>query len=171
MKDVLEAEKFQGFDPFAPAEAGPIAKSETATPAETRAKDDSEPILDGLITTLKLVFLFLPGAAVIHLIMIGFGMLFLYGFWSPGILVGSLGGLIVSVFMVMLGIGKLTDLRYLRVPAILFLSGTIFGIIYAIAASMVPGDFYGRFIWLTFPLTLTFGYLIKRRTDKDSTEA
>jgi hypothetical protein len=79
---------------------------------------------------------------------------------------GTIVGIaVVSIFMIMLGIGKLTDLRYLRVVAGIFAAGALASVVYAILAILIPGDFVGFYIRLTLPLTLLMGYLVKRHTD------
>ena len=130
-------------------------------------KDDSEnTVLDLLVTAVKWVFLFVPGAAAIHFIMLGFSLLYFYKDWSFELIGASLGVLVFAAFMTMLGIGKLRDLRYLRVPTSLLEMGGLAAIFYSILVVFIPGDFFGLFAKLTLPLTVFVGYMVKRDTDK-----
>lgn len=166
MKNTVEAEDLRNLNyaPYSEPLPGAIepvdGQSEIA-----RSKEglDNTP-LDQLLAAVKWVFLFLPGAAAIHVIMLGFALLYFYDNWS---LIGaSVGIFIFSVFMTMLGIGKLSDLRYLRVPGSLFAAAGLAAIIYSILIIFIPGDFFGSYAQLTFPLTVFIGYMVKRDTDK-----
>lgn len=147
-------------------EGGPLEKKEGSDISRTGKGFAAEPILDGLLAVLKFVFLFLPGAVVIHLGMIITGMMALHGYWSGGMILEHIGSMITGIFLVMLGIGKWSDLRYLRVPVMLLLSSSIFAIIYAAVGSFIPGGFGVTYVWSTFPLTLALGFLVKQRIDR-----
>ncbi len=122
--------------------------------------------IDSLVSALKWVFLYLPGATTIHLIMIGMALFFFHDVRGFEMVAGTIGAALVAVFMVMLGIGKLTDLRYLKVAGGLFAAGGLASVVYAILAAMIPGDFVGFYIRLTLPLTLLSGYLVKWHSDR-----
>ena len=70
--------------------------------------------------------------------------------------------------MVMLCVGRLNDLRYLRVIAGILGAGALASILYSILIVLIPGDFFGWFTLLTMPLTIIIGQLIKIRTDRET---
>jgi len=168
MKNTFEAEDLRNLNyaPFSEPLPGAIepanSQSEIALPKESL----DNTLLDQFLAAVKWVFLFLPGAAAIHFIMLGFALLYFYDNWSFGLIGASMGIFIFSVFMTMQGIGKLSDLRYLRVPASLFAAAGLAAIIYSILIIFVPGDFFGLYAQLAFPLTVFIGYMVKRDTDK-----
>ncbi|MGQ0541497.1 MAG: hypothetical protein ACT4O9_06565 [Blastocatellia bacterium] len=104
-------------------------------------KRSEELALDGFVATVKWIFLYLPGALAIHFIMMAFA-LFRTDF-SVAMLVGTFGVFAVSTFMVMLGLGKLSELKYLKVVAALVGMGGLLGIIYAISTIVFGDNFFG----------------------------
>ncbi len=142
-----------------------IAVRERNSPGPVSAPTKTR-FIDSLVTALKWVFLYLPGATTIHLIMIGMALFFFHDVRGFEMVAGTIGAALVAVFMVMLGIGKLTDLRYLKVAGGIFAVGGLASVVYAILATMIPGDFVGFYIRLTLPLTLLSGYLVKWHTDR-----
>lgn len=109
-----------------------------------------------------------PGAAAIHLVMMGFALLFFYRDWSAEIemLAGTVGIVVVGMFMIMMGIGKLSDLKYLRVVASIFAASALAALVYSVLITIIPGDFFGLFLKASLPLPLIVGYLVKKDTDR-----
>ena len=124
--------------------------------------------LDSFLSTIKWVFLFFPGAAVLHFTMMALSLFLIYEPPTVEIILGTLGVAIVGMFMVVLGLGRLTDLKYLRVVAGIIATSALCSIAYIISSIFVPGDFFGWFTLLTLPLTIIIGQLIKFNTDRDS---
>ena len=122
-------------------------------------------VMDRLLSAIKWIFLYLPGAAAIHLIMMAFALSFLYELWPLEMMIGSIGTAVFSTFMVMLGVGKLRDLKYLRVVATLFATSGLAAILYSLLILFIPGDYFGLFFQMTLPLTWLAGYIVKRKTD------
>ena len=170
MKKTIEAEaKPTTRDPFPDgAEFAPITVREDIQLETLPVNKDESVALDRIVATIKWVFLFFPGATAIHFVMMGLALLFFYSDWAPEPLIGSLGIGIVATFMVMLGLGKMRDLKYLRVVGAIFASGALASIIYSILIVFIPGDFFGWFTLLTLPLTVLMGLLVKRMVDKDA---
>ena|SRR5688572_9921983 len=167
MRKVVEAEKsplsdlaFDSDGHYAPLEA--VANSAVSK----QNADIGTAVLDKFVELVKFVFLYIPGAAAIHLIMLGFALARFYGAWSPEMLVGTAGVALVSAFMIVLGIGKLSQLKYLRVVGTVSAASAIWAIVYSILIIFLPGDYFGLFAQLTLPLTLLAGYLVKRETEK-----
>lgn len=164
----IDAENFAefSFDEFVSASPGSI---DTSEPAAVKPVQRSS-ALDTALAVVKFVFLYIPGAALIHFIMMGFALLYFYGDWSMGLIGVSLGLLVVGTFMTMLGIGKFTDLRYLRVPGALLGAGALAAIVYAVLINFVAGDFFGLYARWTLPLTVLAGYMVKRDTARTYSE-
>lgn len=124
-------------------------------------------ILDKVLSAIKWTFLYVPGVAAMHMIMLGLIFFsFFYHDWAPEILLGSLGAGIIYSFMIMLGIGKLSDLRYLRVVGAVAASSAIAVILYSILVVLFRGEFFGSFLLMTMLIPLVSGILIKRKTDR-----
>jgi hypothetical protein len=137
------------------------------TMAETqRALLSENAFLDSLLAAIKWIFLYVPGAVAFHMIMLGFALLVLYKDWASSRFIGTAGVLIVVSFMVMLGIGKLSDLKYLRVVGAVAATSILSAIAYPILGSFFPGDSFGLFAKCTLPITILAGYLVKRHTDR-----
>jgi hypothetical protein len=124
--------------------------------------------LDSFVSTVKWAFLFLPGAGVLHFTMMALSLFFLYGPATVEIILGTIGVSVVGMFMVMFGLGQLTELKYLRVVAGIIATAALASIAYSISIVFIPGDFFGWFTLLTLPLTIIIGQLIKFKTDRDS---
>ena len=123
---------------------------------------------DVIFSAVKWIFLYLPGAATIHFLMLGFALSFSYGFWATEMLVGTLGAFVVAAFMIMLGIGKLLDLRYLKVVAAIACASLSMMILYLMLANFFGGDFFGFFLKATLPLTVVAGFLVKLDVDREN---
>jgi hypothetical protein len=148
-----------GFAPITVRE-GVAATSLLPTP-ETEA-------LDLFLAVVKWIFLYLPGAAALHFALMGMSLFFYYGIPNIEMLVGMFGSFIFATFMIMLGIGRLSDLRYLRVIGAILGTGALASILYSLSILFIPGDFFGRFTLLTMPVTIIIGQLVKIKTDRES---
>lgn len=123
--------------------------------------DNPTAFLDGLLSAIKWIFLYVPGVAIIHIAMLGVALLYLYK-ESNYELIPSLGFVAVGIFLIMLSFGKLRDLRYLKIVAIIFLSSFLNAVLYDILAVFIKGDFFGLYARLTLPVIALIGYLAKR---------
>ena len=148
-----------GFAPIAVREdtglAGPQPGPETVA-------------LDSFVAIVKWVFLYLPGAGALHFALMALSLFFFYGGPTIEIVIGTVGISIVAMFMVMLGVGRLNDLRYLRVIGAILAAGALASILYSISIAFFPGDFFGWFTLLTLPVTIIIGQLVKIKTDRES---
>ena len=158
------------FDPLPDVnEFAPITVREDITPQSLVADSEANAFLDALLAGIKWAFLFLPGTAAIHFLMMGFSLLFFYKDWSPETLIAMAGASIFGAFMVMLGVGKLRDLRYLQVVGAIFAAAALASICYSISIVFIPGDFFGWFTLLTLPLTILLGQVVKQKIDREDT--
>lgn len=103
----------------------------------------SEGFLDNFLTTIKFVFLYLPGTLAIHFTMLGLALALFYSDFPYGLLFGVFGFFIVGMFMIMIGLGKLSDLKYLRTVITILCFSAINAILYDILAVFIKGDFFG----------------------------
>ena len=172
MKKTIEAEATSTSSYSFPeaAEFAPITVREDIRLKAPASEPEKSLVLDSIVATVKWIFLFLPGAAAIHFLMMGLSLLFFYNDWSPEPLIGSIGGAIFATFMIMFGVGKLSDLKYLRVVGAIFASSALASIIYSILIVFIPGDFFGWFTLLTLPLTVLMGHLVKQTVATDTVE-
>src|SRR4051812_43780557 len=119
MKETKPSEEsafdFQSFFDPESFTASPLATALTAALSRDEfraAKTFSAP---NALTAIKWIFLYFPGTAAIHFVMMGFALSVFYRDWFVELLLGSLGIFAFATFMIMFGIGKLLDLKYLRV--------------------------------------------------------
>lgn len=149
-----------------------FAPHQLAVNQETALQDNSLPenafLPDALLTLIKWTFLYMPGAAAIHFILMGLGLSFFYGDWFLELFLGMLGIFAASTFMIMFGIGKLSDLKYLKVVAGIFLTSALAAILYMTLAVLIPGDFFGFYAQITLPLPVIAGYLVKKNIDEEA---
>lgn len=167
MKETIQAEETNSshfYYSFEETEFDSIAVRESVA-LEATVLQPQAAGLDNFVAAIRWIFLYIPGATAIHFIMMGMALLVFYDNWSLSLMVGTFGVAAVSAFMIMLGMGKLSDLRYLRVVAAIFAAGGLAAIFYSLLIAFIPGDFFGLFTQLTLLLTLLIGYLVKRRED------
>ena len=155
------------FSSLDDAEFATITVRESIMPQTLPAGTENE-ILDFYLSSIKWIFLYLPGVAAIHFTLMGMSLFFFYGDQAIDLVVRAFGILIILMFMVMMGIGRLTDLRHLRVIAGILGAGSLASILYFISIHFFPGDFFGWFTLLTLPVTIIIGQLIKIKTDRES---
>ena len=147
-------------------EFAPITVREDIAPEAVKTRRETD-TLDLFLAVVKWIFLYLPGATALHFALMAMSLFFIYGA-TLEMLVGTFGISVVATFMVMLGIGRLSDLRYLRVTAGILAAGALASILYSIAIVFFEGDFFGSFTLLTLPVTIIIGQLIKIKTDRES---
>lgn len=125
---------------------------------------------DKIFSSIKWIFLYLPGAMTIHFSILGFALSVSLGFLTneliPEMLLGSLGAFAVAAFMIMLGIGKLLDLRYLKVVAAIASASLSMGILYLILTAITGGNSFGFFLTATLPIIVVAGFLMKLDVDR-----
>jgi len=157
----------QSFSILDDAGFGPIAvRDDTAFAAPETGPETA--VLDSFVAIIKWVFLYLPGAGTLHFALMAQSLFVFYGGPTIEMIIGTLGISIVAMFMVMLGVGRLTDLRYLRVIGAILAAGALASILYSISIVFIPGDFFGWFTLLTLPVTIIIGQLVKIKTDRES---
>ena len=150
---------------FETPDHSPIAVREN-TSVEAPDAPSEDPVLDRFLGTIKWVFLYLPGALTIHFIMMVLSSIVFYEVWpSLSMMLGTFGIFAVAAFMVMLGLGKLGELKYLRVVGALVAAGGLASVIYTILTAFTGGDFFGWFTLLSLPFTLLVAHLVKKNTD------
>ena len=154
------------FSALDDGEFAPITVREDISPKRVKTGPEFDPV-DLLLSVVKWIFLYVPGATALHFALMAMSLFFIYGA-TLEMLVGTFGISVVATFMVMLGIGRLTDLRYLRVTAGIVAAGALASILYSIAIVFFEGDFFGSFTLLTLPVTIIIGQLIKIKTDRES---
>ena len=169
MRQTIHAEEKvnDAFSAMHDVEFAPIAVRENLTPETIELGPESR-VLDSFVTAVKWAFLFLPGAAALHFVLMGLSLFFYYGGPTVEMIFGTFGISIVAMFMVMLGLGRLNDLKYLRVIGGILAAGALASILYSILIVFIPGDFFGWFTLLTLPLTIIIGQLVKIKTDRES---
>lgn len=135
---------------------------------EITAQPETADKMDTLLAGIKWVFLFLPGATAMHCWLMMLTLAPIMGAPLQDMALQTLGGMVIYTFLILLGLGRLTDMRYLKVVAGIISSTTLSAVVYHILAAFFIG--YGSFGWAMFatlPLPILFAHIIKRRIDRD----
>lgn len=130
------------------------------------SKNDS--FSDQLLSVIKWIFLYLPGVAAIHLAMMGVALLLFYNEAAYDLLPGMLGFIGIGTFLIMLGFGKLSDLKYLKTVLTILAVSFVTAVFWDILAVFIKGDFLGFYAKLTFPLIAFVGYFSKISIDNEA---
>jgi hypothetical protein len=123
---------------------------------------------DTLLSVLKWVFLYLPGVAAIHMAMMGVALLFFYNEAAYDLLPAMMGFVIVGAFLIMLGFGKLGDLKYLKTVLTILTVSFVTAVLWDVLAVFIKGDFFGFYARVTFPIIAFVGYFSKISVDKET---
>jgi hypothetical protein len=126
----------------------------------------NEEFLDKILTGIKLIFLYVPGAMAIHFVGVFIKFIIQYGDSIPNFAAELSGFALVGTFLTMLGIGKLSDLNYLKVPAATFTTSILVSILHVILSAIIGFETEGIFMLISFPLVIISGYLVKTFLDK-----
>jgi hypothetical protein len=133
-----------------------------AAPATDRMQD--------LLSAIKWIFLFVPGTVAINFSVMMISLSMITGVWRDGGLIQWPGAMVLYSFMVLFGIGRLTDMRYLKVIGAILSSSILSTILVHILASFFIG--YSNLGWAmlaTCLTTVSFAQMIKNRIDREET--
>jgi hypothetical protein len=137
---------------------------------ETALQNDSPPenafFLDAFLTIVKWTFLYLPGVAVIHFNIIGWALAISSADLAAELITGTIGIFAAGTFMIMFGIGKLLDLKYLKIVGAIFLVSILEAILYWTVAAFYKIGYFGYFLLVTWFFTAFIGYLVKINIDR-----
>ncbi len=169
MKKTKLEEKFeQKFDSFFEDnfDHQQISIFQTESALENPSNIQTESLLDNLLLAIKLIFLYAPGVIAIQLVGHYLKSFILFGerMQISWLALSELA--IIGIFLTMMGIGKLTDLKYLKVPAYIFAFSALLVVIEAFftTGSKVELPELFRVISLSFPIAL--GYFVKKALDE-----
>ena len=132
--------------------------------------EEKDTALDGFLAALKWIFLYLPGVLAVHFLALGFGLAFFFDALWLDVLPGFAGIFAVATFMIMFGIGKLMDLRYLRVVLGVFLTSMCTAAIFSFLLSFTKGNFFGWYLLATLPPSVLIGHWVKNQIDRRERE-
>jgi hypothetical protein len=130
-------------------------------------ESNNEEFLDKILTGIKLIFLYVPGAMAIHFVGIFIKFIIQYRDSMPNFAAELSGVALVGTFLTMLGIGKLNELNYLKVPAAIFTTSILISILHIILSVIIGFETEGIFMLVSFPLVIIAGYLTKILSDKE----
>jgi hypothetical protein len=132
----------------------------------TLENDSNEQFLDNALAGIKLIFLYVPGAMAIHFVGVFIKFIIQYSDSMPNFAAELSGVALVGTFLTMLGIGKLNDLNYLKVPAAIFATSVLVSISHLILSAIIGFETEGIFMLISFPLVIIAGYFVKIFLDK-----
>jgi hypothetical protein len=127
---------------------------------------NNEEFLDKILAGIKLAFLYVPGAMLIHFIGTFLKLSVFHEVSLPGFTSELSVAALIGTFLVMFGIGKINDLNYLKVPAAIFATSVLVSILHAILSVILGFETEGIFMLISFPLVIISGYLTKTFLDK-----
>ena len=169
MKKNLEAERTDtsanAF--FEAADFGPVAAFGEFSIAPAAGSDSQDVVLDTILGAVKWIFLYVPGVAGVNMIAMNYVFILYSKNWSNDFLsVGAIVPIMICAFMIMLGIGKFTDLRYLRVVLSILMTSAAAALLLAILIAFTPGNYFGIYVLVTLTVSLVLGYLTKKNIDR-----
>lgn len=167
MKKTIEAEDLRDMNFAAPLEPLPaaIAPHASSYAIGTHSDQPELTVLDSILKTVKWVFLFLPGALAIHCCVMMSSLFVLSGNWPEGMLLELFAALMIYSFLVLLGLGRLSDLRYWKVIGAILSSSILLTVVYQIFSILTGYDYFGWGMLLTAPITIIFAQFMKARLD------
>lgn len=122
-------------------------------------------LLDTFLLVVKMIFFFLPGIALIHLASMGLALMFLLGEFEIS---GYLGFSLIGMALTMFGLGKISDLRYLKTVLTIIGFSLIFAFFYDFLAILLKVDFFALFSKITYVVLVIVGYLSKKEVENAS---
>ncbi len=129
-------------------------------------ESNNEEFSDNILAGIKLAFLYIPGAMAIHFVGVFIKFIIQHGDSMPNFAAELSGVALVGIFLTMLGIGKLNDLNYLKVPAILFTTSILISILHIILSAIIGFETEGIFMLVSFPIVILAGYSTKKSLDE-----
>ena len=155
---------FFTFDEMA---GGPLlARGVPEREPETLENKPATDRMQDLLSAIKWIFLFVPGGVAINFSVLRLSFSMITGVWEDGTLIQWPGAMVLFSFMVLFGIGRLTDMRYLKVVGAVLSSSILCTIMLHILASFFIG--YSGFGWGMLAVcvaTVSFAQIIKNRID------
>ena len=143
---------------ISPAAGSDVLRIDSSKAEELRLSDK-------VLTAFKWAFFYLPGAGAIHFTGLGL-LIFAYAEGlETELILRPLGILAVGAFMVMFGIGKLNDLKYLKVVAAIFLTSIPAAILFWIVETLGADEYFGFLLLLQWLFAALIGYSVKRNID------
>jgi hypothetical protein len=157
----------EGFSIFEEVGGGPLTVPEIGENRHGQIKSSTDRMQE-LLSAIKWIFLFVPGAVAISFSVMMLSMSMITGVWQDGMLIQWPGAMVAYSFMVLFGIGRLTDMRYLKVIGAILSSSILCTILFHILGSFFIG--YSNFGWGMLAIclaTISFGQMIKNRIDRE----
>ncbi len=100
--------------------------------------------------------------------MMGMALLLFYNESAYDLLPGMIGFILAGTFLIMLGFGKLNDLKYLKTVLTILAVSFVTAVVWDVLAVFIKGDFLGFYARVTFPLIAFVGYFSKISVDKEA---
>ncbi len=162
----------QAFSIFDEIGGGPLSVRDIREhgPAASEITSPSSDRMQELLSAIKWIFLFVPGAVAINFSVMMLSISMITGEWREGMLIQWPGAMVAYSFMVLFGIGRLTDMRYLKVIGAILSSSVLCTILFHILGSFFIG--YTNFGWGMLAIcavTISFARMIKNRIDREET--
>ena len=123
--------------------------------------------MDLMLSAIKWIFIFLPGAAAMHWCLMMLSLSIISGIWPDDTWYQAGAAMMIFSFMVLMGLGRLSDIRYLKVIAAILSSGIMSAVVVNIAAIFFGYKSFGLAMFLTLPMTILFAHLMKTRIDNE----
>lgn len=123
--------------------------------------------MDLIVASIKWIFIFVPGATAIHCVLMMISLSIVSGIWPGEPWIQSMAAIVIFSFMVLFGLGRLSDMRYLKVIGAILSSAIMSAVVCNIAAIFIGYASFGWAMLLTLPITILFAHIIKTRIDSE----
>ena len=148
---------------------GQIAVREHDFDLQNRNGDDSESVSFSFWAFAKCLFFYVPGVSLLYFVTlfltyVSFTQIedvrhFSFAFFWLGF----------GTFLMMFGIGKLANLKYLKVVAAVLVASFAVAFSFLFALGEMKGKFFGDSLYF-LPIIILVGYLTKKRIDREEAE-
>lgn len=158
-------EAFFANDNFPPAQ---ITVREGNFNLQNQHGDDLGAASFNIWAITKILVFFVPGVSLLYFVTLILTELIVLQNENILNLTYSFFWLGLSAFLVMFGISKLAELKYLKVVASIFVATLAFASVFLFGPVDAQGVFFGGYSLYFLPIILSIAYLVKKWIDKDS---
>lgn len=149
---------------------GQIAVRENDYDLQNQDGRDIETGSFNLWSTAKYILFFVPGVALMYFVTLILAELLIVRTESITHFTGAFFWLGFGTFLMMFGIGKLADLKYLKVTGSVLLASLAIASAFLFVPIESKGNFFGIYSFYFLPVISFVAYLVKKRIDKETIE-
>ncbi len=161
------ARAFFANEDFSP---GQIAVRENTFDLQHQDEDDSEKVSFRFWAFAKCLFFFVPGVSLLFFVMLALTHFIIFKNENIGNFTFAFFWLGFGAFTTMFGMGKLANLKYLKVVAAVLVTSFTIALPFFFVFDVLKGNYSGIYAFYFLPIVVLVGYLTKTWIDREETE-